>query len=258
MDQQTSQSIHVPFPSGDGLQLRISMGPAQLRIAPGAGAGDWLTGTYVDPTGGIPLQVDQSGTTAHIHQKVGLKHIPRPRGNPVLDLRLGGDRPYMLIIEGGANQTEAELGGLPLTRFECRMGAGQTKIRFSAPNPAAMDRLQLSAGAAELTFAGLGHANAAEIAIEGGAAAFKLDFSGPLQRNCDARINVGVAGLEIIVPSSTAARIRAKTTLGGVDVGDGFQTREGGYWTSAAVAGETPLLMIEGTVALAGIKLRST
>jgi hypothetical protein len=35
-------------------------------------------------------------------------------------------------------------------------------------------------------------------------------------------------------------------------------TREGGYWTAAAVAGEAPLLTIEATIALGSLKLRTT
>jgi hypothetical protein len=260
MDQSTDQNIQIAFPENGSemLQLRITMGPSQLRIRPAAGEGaDWVTGTYKDPTKSIPLKVEVEGGKARIAQSVHFT-IPRPRGVPVLDLQLGAGRAYTLLIEGGANEIDAELGGLPLTRLDCRFGAGQAKFTFDQPNPAEMERLSISAGAAEVRANSLANANAAELSIEGGAAALHLDFGGTLARDGRARINVGAASVDITAPSSIAAKIAAHTVLSGVDIGDGFSTREGAYWTEAAVAGSTPVLLIDATVALAGLKIRTS
>lgn len=258
MSEPTEQPILLPFPAEgtDALELRIGMGPGQLRITPGEGS-DWAAGVYRDPTRSIPLKVESSGGRARIAQSPS-RHLPRLKGAPKLDLRLGTARSYALIVDGGANEVDAELGGLPLLRLECRFGAGQARFRFTAPNPEEMDRIAISSGAAEATFAGLANANAAELSIDGGAAAFHLDFGGELRQDLRGRVNVGVAGVDITVPGGTAARIRAKTTLGRVDAGDGFVTREGGYWTPAAVNGQTPVIAIEATVALASLKLRTS
>lgn len=258
MSEPIEQPILIPFPteSGDAPELRIGMGPGQLRIAPAEG-GDWVTGTYRDPTGVIPIKVETNGARARIAQSAS-RSLPKLKGAPRLELQLGAERAYALVIEGGANEVDAELGGLPLLRLECKFGAGQARFRFSAPNPAAMERLAVSSGAAEATFAGLANANAAELSVEGGAAAFHLDFGGDLRQDLRARLNVGVAGVDITVPGGTAARIRAKTTLGRVDAGDGFVTKEGGYWTLAAANGQTPVVTIEATVALANVKLRTS
>lgn len=256
MDPATDQTIQLPFPEADDLQLRITMGPGQLRIAP-ATEGDWVIGTYRDPTKSIPLRIDTAGNKVRLSQSVNFPSLPRPRGAPVLDLRLGTARPYTITIDGGANEIDAEFGGLPLTRLELRFGAGQAKLRFSSPNPREMDRLQISAGAAEVSATSLAHANATEISVEGGAASLHLDFGGTLARDGRARINVGAASVDITVPSNGAAKIAAHTVLAGIDVGDGFQTKEGAYWTPPAIAGQTPLLSIDATVALAGLKIRA-
>lgn len=257
MTQATEQPITISFPETTDLQLRITMGPGQLRITRGEGA-EWVTGLYRDPTGSIPLRVESVGNKARIAQSVHFPSVPRPRGMPVLELRLGTGKPYSLVIEGGANELDAELGALPLTRLESRFGAGQASFRFSEPNPQPMERLQISAGAAEITASGIANANAADISIEGGAAALHLKFDGTLARDARARINVGAAGVDISVPGSTAAKISPHTVLAGVEVGDGFQTKDGAYWTVAAVAGETPVLTIDATIALAGLKLKAT
>lgn len=259
MDQATDQKIQIAFPDTGDLQLRITMGPGQIRLSPNPDAeADWVSGTYRDPTKSMPLKVDADGNKVRIAQSVNFPSLPRPRGVPVLDLQLGTARPYSLLIEGGANEIDADLGGLPLTKLDCRFGAGQAKFRFVTPNPAEMERLQISAGAAEVRASDLAHANAAEIAVEGGAAAIHLDFGGTLARDCRARVNVGAASVDITVPGSTAAKISPHSVLAGVDIGDGFQTKEGAYWTPAAIAGESPVLTIDATVALAGLKIRAT
>ena len=104
----------------------------------------------------------------------------------------------------------------------------------------------------------LANANAAEVSVEGGAASFTLDFGGTPQRDARVKINAGMATVEIRVPAATAAKITPHAILGGVDAGDGFTTREGAYWTAAAVAGATPVIAIDANVALGALRLRTT
>jgi hypothetical protein len=94
--------------------------------------------------------------------------------------------------------------------------------------------------------------------LSGGAAGYELDFGGVLSR--DARVNVetGLSAVEISVPASMAARIVAETTLGSVDVGNGFTKQEGAFLTEGAVAGNTPVLEIRAGVRLGALQLRTT
>ena len=55
----------------------------------------------------------------------------------------------------------------------------------------------------------------------------------------------------------TAARIRAESVLGMINTSDGFTTREGGYWTRAAVEGARPLIGIRASVALGTLTLNA-
>ena len=66
------------------------------------------------------------------------------------------------------------------------------------------------------------------------------------------------ASVDVTVPSRTAAKIVPHAVLGSVDAGDGFETREGGYWTRTAVAGATPILAIYANVTLGSLKLHAT
>jgi hypothetical protein len=50
----------------------------------------------------------------------------------------------------------------------------------------------------------------------------------------------------------------AETTLGSVDVGDGFAKKEGAFVTEAAHSGDGPLLTIRAGVRLGSLQLRTT
>jgi hypothetical protein len=255
-DDSSNTIVQIPFPDAGDLRLRFSIGPVTLRLAPGDGD-DWVSGTYSDPSGKMPCRIVTEGGTVRISQDNRWRGIMRQ--TPVFDLRLGRAYPFALTMESGATDSgDCDLGGLPLTLLDVKHGAGDFGVDFSAPNPTAMERIHLVAGAAEIVAKNLANANAAAIAIEGGAASITLDFGGDLQRDTRVKINAGMASVELRVPGETAAKIVPHSTLGSVDAGDGFMTREGGYWTSGAVMGGTPILTIDATIALGSLKLRCT
>ena len=94
--------------------------------------------------------------------------------------------------------------------------------------------------------------------LSGGAAGYELDFGGPLLRDAEAKIEAGMSGVEMKIPASTAAKIVAETTLGRVDVEDGFTKREGAFWTEAGMTGKGPLLTIRAGVRLGSLQLEAT
>ena len=71
-------------------------------------------------------------------------------------------------------------------------------------------------------------------------------------------IEAGLSAVELSVPSSTAARVVAETTLGSVDVGDGFMKRAGAFSTEAALSEDGPVLRIRAGVRLGSLQLRTT
>lgn len=256
----TTTEITVPFPeaTSDLLELRLTVGACRLELRPGDGA-DWVHGSYNDPTGDLPCKVTQDGARLRISQETRLRELPRVQeGSPTFDLALGRGQPYRLVIETGASDGRADLGGLPLTALTIKQGAGRLTVDFSAMNPHTMERFEVSAGASSLELRGLANSNSAEFRLEGGAASYNLDFDGQLQRDMQASVTTGVATLEIRVPASTPAKITSGTTLGLSDADEGFVRRDGGYWTTAAAQGGTPALTLRAKMALGMLRLRST
>jgi hypothetical protein len=96
-----------------------------------------------------------------------------------------------------------------------------------------------------------------EMRLSGGAAGYELDFGGQLLRDANVGIETGLSGVELSIPAATAARVVAETTLGSVEVGDGFPKREGAFLTEGALAENSPLLTIHAGVRLGSLELRA-
>jgi len=256
--------INAAFPEATDKHLRVSLGACKLKaaasaVADGAGDGEALvSGTYDPGETGVPVQVEQDGGTVRIKQDYksffpfGWFSAP-----PKFDLTLGKAQPYALTIEMGASENAFELGGLPLTRLTVKQGAGKSDINFAAPNPQPMSTITVESGAMGLEMTNLANANFAEMKVDGGAAGYKLNFGGTLQRDAHVKVTTGMSGVDLIIPATTAAKVVAEVVMGGVNLGDGFTRKDGAYWTEAALKGQTPLLTIEANVSLGGLTVKT-
>ncbi len=251
---EATTPIHVPFSDEDGAVLRLRLGACRLHLRPGD-RDPWIEGSYRDPTGEEPLQVDVAGPAVTLRQQhtvagtVGLVH-----GTPVCDLALGTSRPYKIVLDTGASDVSIDLSGLPVTGIDLRAGAGRIDLKVDAANPVDADLISFRLGAGSLTARGLGNLAAASLRVEGGAAALDLDLSGVLRRPMEGRIATGMAGVTVTVPRDRPARLTSDARLGGVDLGDGFLTRDGAVTTMAD--GE-PLISVHTVVALGTLRLRT-
>jgi hypothetical protein len=250
--------IHVAYPAADDLHLRIALGACRLTAGSGGGE-EWVAGTYHDPTENRPLRIieEEAGATITEEQPSFGRIQAAFKGAPRYELEFGKKRPFALTIETGASDFDLDLGGVPLSRLVVRQGAGKFELEFSQPNPERMELLDVSSGAAEIELENLANANFSEMRLSGGAAGYDLDFGGTLSHDAEASIETGVSAVKVSVPVSTAARVATETTLGSVDVGDGFTTREGVFLTEPALSGGGPVLKIRAGVRLGSLQLRT-
>lgn len=254
------EDVRIPYPEANELHLRISVGACQLRITPADGE-TWVSGSYRHPQDTLPLRIEQAGGNIRIGQETGrwagLWGAMDRDSVPRFDLRIGNVRPFALTLEVGASDNEIDLGGLPVGELVVKQGAGRAVVDFSRPNPQVMNLLELSAGASSFELRRLGNANFLRMRAEGGAAGFSFDFDGRLQHDAQVIVKTGMAGVEASIPATTAAKATVESVMGGVDLGDGFMRKDGAYWNEAALNGSGPLLTIQATIALGGLKLRS-
>src|SRR5919112_3857828 len=251
--------IQVAYPSVGDPHLRIALGACRFTARPGEGE-EWVAGTYTDPTDRRPLRiVEEEARVTITEAEPSFERIPAVFGGvPRYEVELGKMRPFSLTIETGASDFVLDLGGIPLSRLMVRQGAGKFELGFPQPNPEHMELLEISSGAAAIELENLANANFSELRLSGGAASYELDFGGVLSRDAEVSIETGMSGVVVSIPTSTAARVIAETTLGSVDVGDGFTKSEGAFSTEAALRRDGPVLSIRAGVRLGALQLRTT
>ena len=253
----TGIPVRVPYPETMEPRLRLRLGPCVLRVVP-SDEPDWITGSYDDRGTGLPLTAQVEGDTATLSQGFSFRSAGSILGLPQLELAISTRRPFALTMETGASETGFDLGGLPITAFELKAGAGKYDVDFSRPNPVQMRSLELGGGAGAFAARHLANANFAMLHVGTGVAGCILDFSGTLPRDAAARIDTGLGSVELVIPATTAARVHAKTFAAGTDLIGGFTRRSDGYYTAPALEGRHPLLVIEASVAFGQLTLRAT
>jgi hypothetical protein len=251
--------INVAYPPADNLDLRIDLGACRFEARPGE-AGLWVTGTCHHLTGKPAPIISQEGQFVTItEQKPFLERIPAVFGGvPRYELELGKGQPFAFTIETGASEFDLDLGGVPLKALTVKQGPGRFNLNFSAPNPQHMSLLEITSGAAGMELENLANANFSKMRLSAGAASYELDFGGKLKRDAEVVIEAGLSGVEIAVPGTTAAKIVAETTVGSVDMGDGFTKREGAFLTQAAMVEKKPLLTIRTGVRMGALQISAT
>jgi hypothetical protein len=251
--------IQVAYPSVGDPHLRVALGACRFTARPGEGE-EWVAGTYTDPTDRRPLRiVEEEARVTITEAEPSFERIPAVFGGvPRYEVELGKMRPFSLTIETGASDFDLDLGSIPLSRLTVRQGAGKLELGFPVANPEPMELLEISSGAAGIELENLANANFSEMRLSGGAASYELDFGGVLSRNAEVSIETGLSAVELSVPSSTAASVIIETTLGSVDVGEGFTKRDGAFSTEGALSEDGPVLRIRAGVRLGSLQLRTT
>jgi hypothetical protein len=250
----TETPIRAPFPEDGHARLRLRLGACRLVLRPG-GSEPWVEGVYRDPSGEEPIHLHVDGPELTIRQQhtvsstFGLVH-----GTPTCELALGTGTPFHLAIDTGASDASLDLGGVSLTGIEVRSGAGRIDLSIATPNPVDADEVSFKVGAGALNAKGLGNLAADQIRVEAGAAALDLDLRGELRRPLSGRIATGLAGVSITLPDDRPVRVTSDARLGGIDLGDGFLTRDGAITTP--VDGD-PVVSLHAVVALGNLRLRS-
>lgn len=154
-----------------------------------------------------------------------------------LDLGLSSEVPTDLRLRVGAALSEVDLGGIPITRLVYETGASETEMRVGSPNPVAMERMDLKAGAARFVATGLGNARFEELDFKGGVGEVELDFTGEWSSSASATLEMGLGSLKLVVPEALGVRITKRGFLADLDA-PGFERVDGGWqssnWDTAA------------------------
>lgn len=139
--------------------------------------------------------------------------------------------PMSLDLELGAAEARLDLGGLMLREVEIETGASDSHVSFDSPNRIAMERMAVSAGAANIELTGVSNANARALSIESGVGNVEVRFDGPLTRNIEIDASMTLGRVSVTVPRDAGVRVELSRFLAGFDH-FGLEKR-GDAWYSA-------------------------
>jgi hypothetical protein len=125
------------------------------------------------------------------------------------ELNLSPDVEWRLKGDIGAAKATLDLGGLSVTELQFDVGAAEARIDFSTPNKTTLNYFKISAGACDLKMNDIGNARFDRLEFDGGVGSFRLDFSGNFDYRADARIEVGLGSIHIIIPSEVGVRLES-------------------------------------------------
>ncbi|HUG42116.1 MAG TPA: hypothetical protein VMM12_16730 [Longimicrobiales bacterium] len=211
----------------DRLAVHVRYGAGRLVVGPSAAGSElYRVGLRYDSElfepiteySGGRLEVGVEGTGRSIRLKN--HHAGK------LDLRLSPDVPLDLALAFGAVEADIDLSGLRIRSLKVETGASETDLRFSTPNAEPCARMEVSVGAASFAARGLGNANCAAIRLEGGVGDMTLDFSGEWRQSMEARIEMALGSVTLVVPPAVGVRVHKETFLAGFD-GARFEKRDG-------------------------------
>ena len=216
-------------------EVRIRYGAGSLDVRPADGAVLFTMHLRYDEEALTPVhRYDATSRTLTLGLGDGSVRLGRSLGKESHgELRVALTRavPLSLDLDLGAAEARLDLGGLLLHEVDIETGASDSRVSFGVPNRIPMERLVVSAGAANLELTGVSNANARSLSIESGVGNVEVRFDGPLTRNIDIDATMTLGRVSVTVPRDAGVRVELSRFLAGFDH-FGLEKR-GDAWYSA-------------------------
>jgi hypothetical protein len=216
------------------IRVEVEYGAGTLKVAPASGSMLYEMELRYDKDTFEPVtDFDADRRTLHL----GVKSR-NGRGNHInvkdgarATISLTRAVPIDLELQFGAGEADIDLGGMRIRNLDLSTGASKTRLAFGAPNPIVAQKVEIEAGAAELTVTGLGNLRAEHYDFQGGVGSTTLDFSGAWNRNATATVQMGVGSVKLRLPRGLGVRIDRSSFMSSFDA-PGMVKRDGSYFSS--------------------------
>ncbi|MCJ7812035.1 cell wall-active antibiotics response protein [bacterium] len=114
--------------------------------------------------------------------------------------------PYAVDILFDANikagEAQLVMDGIRLREFSMNHWIGELEVRFNEPNPIMMDFLDITAKVGETRLIHLGNAHFHRADINGGVGELQVDFTGDLQSQSQANIDLDIGEASVLLPQN--------------------------------------------------------
>ena len=138
----------------------------------------------------------------------GLKTVDTDEDPAEVTLQLPHGVDILFDSKIKAGEVTMEMGGLQLHEFYLDNWAGEVEIRFDEPNPVVMDFLGVNAKVGALRLVKLGNARFTKADINGGIGEIDIDFTGDLQNESQAKVDLDIGEASILLPHDVGIRMK--------------------------------------------------
>ncbi|RPI28801.1 MAG: hypothetical protein EHM61_03850 [Acidobacteria bacterium] len=252
-------SLHkaVPMAGEELLEVDVDVPVGKLEIEAGTGGNLYEFDLDYNENAFTPeVEFQKRGNTGVLRFRLNGegKHVRR-MGKNRLNLRLNPDVPIVLRAKSGVGESQIDLGGMRIRELDIENGVGETSISMLEPNRISCDRVDIQNGVGSLKMTGLGNLASKQLKFQGGVGGSELDFSGDWREEGDIDIEVGVGGVELRMPRSVGAEVKAnRTFMSGVDLPE-FEKR-GDTYISYNVDRVSKVLRLRIEAGIGGVELR--
>jgi hypothetical protein len=160
--------------------------------------------------------------------RIGIRR--HEQGN-TLRLAFNNSVPLNLDLNTGVGDTRLSLSGMKIARIRFESGVGGGRMSAYEPNSIPCESIVIKNGIGKIEAVGLGNLNFRELEFEGGVGGANLDFTGEWKQNADIRIQVGLGGVNMVMPRDIGVRLESeKHFLSGLQL-ERFQRRDAYYYS---------------------------
>ena len=213
----------IPLGKEKSVEIFMEMGLADLKITAGEPQSILLASVNYNPEKIKPVIDYTPGKTGRLEiecrKKSRVKFDDLDHDENEWRLAFTNRIPLEIDLELGMGEGDLDLTGLLITGMTIDAGLSELMIEFDEPNKEVIERLRVDSGLGEFIAKGLLNANIEEFKFSGGLGSSELYFTGKAQRPTEAKIEVGLGSLEIILAKNLPVKIYyEKSFLSSIDL----------------------------------------
>jgi hypothetical protein len=192
---------------------------------------DYDRASYTPDVNYRPASVGDKGRLSLSLESMHKIGIRRQGHSNTLRVAFNNSVPLDLDLNTGVGNTQLSLSGLKIARIRFESGVGGGRMSVYEPNSISCESITIKNGVGRIEAVGLGNLNFRELEFEGGVGGANLDFTGEWKQNADVRIEVGVGGVNVVMPRDVGVRLESeKHFLSGMHL-ERFQQRDSYYFS---------------------------
>lgn len=242
-----------------GLYAQVSMQVGELTIEPGPSDLAFEARFHYNDMALEPradFETDESGVARLSVSLEGEAHSFHSWGKNSIHLRLNPRIPLKLRTETGVGEATIDLTGMRVESVRLQSGVGKTSLVVLEPNPVTCEFVEIDGGVGALEVTGLGNLNFREFRLRGGVGGSRIDFSGSWPVLGKVTVEVGVGGVDLLVPGDLPVVIEAEGNMfSNVSVPDAF-SRRGNRYTSPSAENSSSFLEVRIAAGIGGANVR--